>query len=406
MKTYIKLAWRNLWRNKRRTLITTASIVFSVFFAVIMRTMQEGSYDNMIETMVKFYSGYLQIQDSAYWDERTLDNSVEFDSALTEQVNAVEDILLVTPRLESFALSAYEEKSKPVMVFGIMPEEEDQIIKLSDKVIEGSFLMNNGQGVLISEGLARFLGIKLNDTLVMISQGYHGISAAGKYAISGIFKHPNPEFNNNMIYMSLPAAQEFYSAYGMHTSEVIMIKDHYGVGKVKAELEKFLPEDKVVMTWEEMQPEMKNMIEGDRQGGIVMLLILYLVIGFGIFGTAMMMINERKREFGVLNAVGMRKAKINIVLFYETILLGLVGSVLGLVISIPLTYYFYLNPLPLPGDMADAMMEYGMEPYYFVSMKASLFINQAILIFIMCVAVSFVSMITIRRMKMIDALRA
>ncbi len=118
MKTNLKLAWRNLWRNKRRTLITTSSIVFSVFFASIMRSMQEGSYDSIIGNLVKFYSGYLQVQDTAYWQEKTLENTLEFDSSLISKISAIEDILLVTPRLESFALSAYKENSKPVFVLG------------------------------------------------------------------------------------------------------------------------------------------------------------------------------------------------------------------------------------------------------------------------------------------------
>ncbi len=54
-----------------------------------------------------------------------------------------------------------------------------------------------------------------------------------------------------------------------------------------------------VMTWKEMMPELVQAIEADSAGGILMLLILYIVIGFGIFGTIMMMTTERSREFGV-----------------------------------------------------------------------------------------------------------
>jgi len=82
MKTNIKLAWRNLWRNRRRTMIAISSIIFSVLLASWMRSMQEGSYDSMIENVVKFYSGYLQVQDTAYREERTLENSMEVSPEL------------------------------------------------------------------------------------------------------------------------------------------------------------------------------------------------------------------------------------------------------------------------------------------------------------------------------------
>ena len=159
MKSQLTLAWRNLWRNRRRTIITTSSIVFSVFYACIMRSMQEGSYDSIIGNLVKYYSGYLQVQDSAYWEEKTLDNTLEYDSALVTRIEAMEDVKLVTPRLESFALSAYNEFSKPVFVIGIDPDKEDRIIHVSQKIIKGSFINPDDEGALIAEGLAGFLKI-------------------------------------------------------------------------------------------------------------------------------------------------------------------------------------------------------------------------------------------------------
>jgi lipoprotein-releasing system permease protein len=406
MKTNLKLAWRNLWRNKRRTLITTSSIVFSVFFASFMRSMQEGSYDSIIGNLVKFYSGYLQIQDTAYWDEKTLDNSLLYDSILFSDLSSMEDILLVTPRLESFALSAYRENSKPVFVIGINPEKEDRIIKISQKLVKGNYLTEKDDGALISAGLSRFLKIAVGDTMVLISQGYHGVSAAGKFSVRGIFKHPSPEFNNNMVFLSIRSAQNFYSTEGRYTSDVIMVADHYEVGRAKKEIAEALPSDKVVMTWDEMHPELMSMVEGDRAGGIVMLWILYLVIGFGIFGTVLMMVNERRREFGVIHAVGMQKRRINLMLFFEINFLAFLGTVCGLILTSPVIWYFYHHPIPLTGDLAEVMLEYGMEPYMFFSVRPLIFVKQAATIFLISSAISIIMMISVSRLKIIKALRS
>ena len=406
MNTLIKMAWRNLWRNRRRTLITTASIVFSVLFACFMRSMQEGTYDRMIDNVVKFYSGYLQVQHHAYWDEKTLENSLSEDPRLTQTIEAIDDVLLVTPRLESFALSAHQDNSRPVFVMGILPRREERIIRLSHKITSGELLSDDDPDAMISEGLARFLKLSVGDTLVMISQGYHGVSAAAKFAVKAIFSHPAPDLNNNMVFLSLPAAQNFYSAYDRYTSEVIMVRDHYKVEPVRRAIAGLLPPDLRVMTWDEMQPELLNMIEADRAGGIVMMLILYLVIGFGIFGTVMMMLYERKREFGVINAIGMQKSKINRVVFTETILLGFLGALIGIFVTVPFIFYFYRNPIPLTGDMAEAMLEYGIEPFMFFSIQPMLFVNQALIVFILCLFIAVLMMIRIGRMKMIKALRS
>jgi len=406
MKTNIILAWRNLWRNRRRTIIAISSIVFSVLLASWMRSMQEGSYNSMIDNSVKFYSGYLQVQDTAFWDERTIDNGFEATKKLESEIRAINNVTLVSERLESFALAADHFHSKPAMVMGIEPEAEDQITKISQKITKGRFLKTGDKGVVIAEGLAGYLNLDVGDTLVMISQGYHGISADGLFKIEGIMKHPNPDFNKRLVYMDIKQARNFYSAYGISTSLVIMTNDHYKVDHIKKEIEKILPKKNTVMTWAEMQPELVQLIESDRGGGIIMLGILYVVIAFGMFSVVMMMVKERKREFGVIHAVGMKKQQLSEIVFLETIMIGLIGCAIGLIISYLFCLYFYYNPLPLTGEMAEAYAQYGMEPYMFFSLKPSLFYNQMILVFFISVFISIFPITNIYRLKITKAMRA
>jgi len=406
MKTNIKLAWRNLWRNRRRTIIAVSSIVFSVLLASWMRSMQEGSYDSMIENSVKFYSGYLQVQDTAYWDERTLDNSFEASEELKEKISKLPDVTLVVNRIESFALAANHLKSKPAMVMGIEPEMEDQITKISQKVKKGRFLKTGDKGAILGEGLAKYLGLDVGDTLVMISQGYHGISASGLFEIVGLLSHPNQEFNNRMVYLDLGTARDFYSATGLSTSLVVMARDHYEVKHIKKAISEMIPPSNRVMTWAEMQPDLEQLIESDRGSGIIMLGILYMVIAFGMFSVVLMMVKERTREFGVVHAVGMQKSKLSVVVFFETIFIGLIGCSVGVLISYLFCTYFYFNPLPMSGKMGEAYEAYGMEPFLFFSLKASLFYSQMILVFFLSVFISIFPMWNIHRLKITKAMRS
>ncbi len=405
MKTDIKLAWRNLWRNRRRTFIAISSIVFSVLLASWMRSMQEGSYNSMIDNTVKFYSGYLQVQDTAFWEERTLDNGFEASETLKSKIENLEDVTLVSHRLESFALAADHLHSKPAMVMGIDPEAEDKITSISKKITQGRFLKNDDKGVVVAKGLAEYLNLSVGDTLVMISQGYHGISANGLFEIVGIMTHPNQEFDKRMVYMDINQAREFYSAYGISTSLVVMTGNHYKVNHIKKQIKDILPAEYTVMTWAEMQPEIVQLIQSDRGSGIIMLGILYVVIAFGLFSVVMMMVKERKREFGVVHAVGMKKGKLSLIVFFETILIGLIGCTVGLAVSYIFCLYFYFNPLPLTGEMAKATIQYGMEPYMFFSMKSSLFYNQMILVFFLSVFISIFPVYNIFRLKITNAMR-
>lgn len=406
MTTNLKLAWRNLWRNRRRTIITISSIIFSVLLASFMRSLQEGSYSSMIDNVVKFYSGYLQVQDTAFWDERTLENSFQPSKELMSDIEKIDDVSLVSHRIESAALAANGPKSKTAMVLGIEPNLEDKITNISKKITKGNFLNPGDKGVVIGEGMANYLGLDVGDTLIMISQGYHGISANGLFRVNGIMSHPNKEYDNRLIYLSLEAARDFYSAPGISTSLVIMTDNPYGVNQLKKKIGKILPEQDTVMTWVEMQPELEQLIQSDRGGGIIMLGVLYVVIAFGMFSVVMMMVKERQREFGVIHAVGMRKTKISTVLFIETLLIGVIGSVIGLLISVLIAFYFYHNPIPFSGEqVVSASEKFGMAPFIFFSMKPSLFYNQMILVFGISLIISLFPIYTIHRLKITKAMR-
>jgi len=100
-------------------------------------------------------------------------------------------------------------------------------------------------------------------------------------------------------------------------------------------------------------------IQGDSQTGIATLAMLYFIIFFGIFGTVLMMIAERTREFGVLISIGMQRSRLKRIITIEMILLGILGLIGGLLASAPFIMYFYYHPILLKGELAKMMEDYG-----------------------------------------------
>jgi ABC-type lipoprotein release transport system permease subunit len=406
MKSNILLAWRNLWRNKRRTLITVASVFFGVLLSTLMSSMQEGSYSSMIDNIVKFYSGYIQIQNEEYWDNKTINYSMEPNQELVDVAKSVPEVTHVTTRLESFALASSETLTRGAMVIGIDPEKENDITELKKWVKAGEYFMSDDDGVLIGSELARYLKIQVGDTLVMIGAGYHGVSAAGKYPIRGILHFPNPELNKQSVYMELSTCQEFFSAQNLVSSMIIMVHDQYDLQPALRKLKARVASPYTVMSWNEMHPELLQMVEGDRAGATVMKAILYILIGFGIFGTIMMMVAERTREMGVMVAIGMQKLKLAGILFFETLFIGLIGVLAGFAGSIPMITYFYNNPVKLSGSAADTMVEMGIEPYMYFSWLPSVFYNQVTTVFIMTALVAMYPLFMALKLRVHQALRA
>lgn len=401
------LAWRNIWRNKRRTLITTASVFTAVILAILMRSLQLGAYDRMIDNVVSFYTGHIQLHQTGYWDEQTIDNSFEPNDSIYAILKSTKEITGYVPRLESFALASAREMTKGVMVVGIEPEAESKVTRLKEKIIQGTYLTDNEDAAMLSEGLAKYLHLGVGDTLVLLGQGYHGAGAAGMYPIKGIVKFPSPELNQRMVYLPLKQAQLLYSADNLATSIVISIDDTKDASAVAKELRTaFKGMSLQVMDWREMLPDLVQLIEVDNAGGIITSGILYMIIGFGIFGTILMMLTERTREFGILIAIGMKRMRLIAIVTLEILMISGLGVLLGVVLGVPIVTYFHFNPIHISGEMAAAYERFGMEPVFPFSLAVSIFYTQALIVLGITLLLSLYPWFRLRKLKTIDALKS
>jgi ABC-type lipoprotein release transport system permease subunit len=162
----------------------------------------------------------------------------------------------------------------------------------------------------------------------------------------------------------------------------------------------------VAKTWEELNPVLVQQIQGDSQTGIATLGMLYFIIFFGIFGTVLMMIAERTREFGVLIAIGMQRKRLKRIVTIEMILLGAIGLICGLFASMPFILYFYYYPIVLKGDLGKMMEDYGWDAVMPTAWFGPYFYWQAIIVCIMVLLATIYPLRKIGKLKEIEALRS
>jgi len=406
----LQLAWRNIWRNKRRTLITIGAIAFAVFLASFMRSFQKGVWDTVIDGAVNQFFGYVQIHGNGYWEDQTIDNSIEFDAALAALPQKVNLVEAVVPRIESFALASSGDLTSGVLVLGIDPEKENALTGIADKIVEGKFLTESDNSVIVASGLAKKLGLGLQDTLVIISQGYHGVNAAGKYPIKGIFKFGLPDLNKRLLILPLKTAATFYGAEGRVTTLALKIADRKTVPTAVANLKtQLIPIEKFeVLEWQKLIPELVEARQLDEAGGYIVLGILYLLITFAIFGTILMMTKERSYEFGVLTAIGMRRGKLFSIIWLETIIVAMIGAIVGILMSIPLVYYFNINPIDMAVMGEEAVVAYekmGIQSTLPTAFEFGIFFKQALVIFLVTSILALYPLITIMNLKPVEAMR-
>jgi putative ABC transport system permease protein len=406
--THLTLAWRNIWRNRRRTLITAVSIMFAVVFAVFAKSINEGVYEEMIANMVRFHTGYLQVQDPLYHEEPSLDNALYYDEALQADILAAsEHIEYLLPRIETFALAAGQEQSRGTVLLGVDPLLEERLNELGDRIVAGRMLEWGDGTAVVSEGLARRLDLGVGDTLVLLGQGRFGMTAAGTFPIAGLMRHPLRELNDQLVYLSLPDAQWLLSMEDHVTNVLVAPTEMRRTETAAARLGEVLADDGLrVLTWQEMTPELVQTIEFDRLSDSIMFGILYMIIGFGIFGTVLTMTLERLREFGMLLSIGMRRLRLGMVLLAETLMISFLGVVCGLGIGYALMRYFHANPIQLAGDTAEVVMDMGIDPVMTASLDPGILFSQAVIVFTMAFVICLYPIVKVARLNIIEAARS
>ena len=403
---YLKLAWRNIWRNKRRTFITIVSIVLAVVLAVFMRAMQLGMYDGMIRNVVGAFTGYVQVHALGYWEERSLDNSITFDAGLEQMLVALDGVEAVVPRIQSFALSSCGELTKGALITGVDPAKEGYLSDLHEKIEKGEVFGINDDKVLVAKGLAQYYDASVGDTIVFIGQGYHAMTAAGKYEISGIIDLNNPRLNNITVLMPLPTMQRYLGTDDIVTTLIIAKEERARTEDVTTSLIAALdPAIYEVMNWHELMPELDQTIVADSIGGLIMVFILYMIITFGIFGTVLMMTEERMYEFGVLISIGMKRHKLMITIFLETVLLSLIAVTIGALLITPVVHYFNANPIELTGNGAEAMEKFGFDPVIPMLIDYSIQATHAGIICVVTVLMAFYPLWVISRVDPVRAMK-
>jgi ABC-type lipoprotein release transport system permease subunit len=313
--------------------------------------------------------------------------------------------------LDVFVNESFTDDASLISILGIDPSDTSEVLPLFRKhaAFRNGYLTAADSGyAVIGNGLSEYLHADVGDTLVLMGQGYHGTSAAGLYVVKGIVSIPQPEIDNRFVYLTLADAQYLYAAAGMATSAIISVleTDDNDLLLTQERLGQISSDDLAIRTWKEMNALLLNQMEADNKSGAIMIGILYLVIAFGVFGTVLMMMAERRREFGMLVSIGMQKSKLAKVISMEMLLIGLLGVAAGVAGSLPIVFLGYARPLRFTGEMAKMYEDYGFEPVLPMLLPDTFYLWQVVIVFlILFIAIAF-SVRKVFKMNVINALRA
>ncbi|ELB2247304.1 ABC transporter permease [Vibrio parahaemolyticus] len=362
----IKLAWRNLWRNKLRTSIMLGAMVFGLMGVVAMIGFMNGLVDSMIKNAIAWQTSHLQIHQSAYLVNPELKDIIPDSQSIVTTLEKHQSVKAVSERFLADGMIASARSSRGIRINGIYLEQEQKITPLSEHIIDGYWLDEEGRNpILVSQKTAKRLKLRVGSKVILTLSDINGDVSGAAFRVKGIFKTPSTTFDDGNVYVRKADLEKIAGVAGAHEIAILLNANDDDVLQNIVSFTRTLIDDGsgkplTVRTWLEIQPLLSTMMSSMDISNQVMLVVFVLAMTLGIINIMLMSVFERTREFGVLMAVGMQQHKIRILITLETMFLGLTGCALGLFGSAAMIKLLSVTGLSL-GGLADGLGAYGVD---------------------------------------------
>ncbi len=315
----------------------------------------------MIDGSLAAYTGHIQIQKQGYLDDQYIYQSVPKVTGLAAQVRAELGVETVAARAEAFALASSAERSFGILLTGVQPAYEPGVSTFPGKLREGRYLSaDNAEEIVIGAVLAENLKVGVGDELTFLGSGRDGSFAAAVATVVGILDTGLEEVDRSMAQVPLGWFQEVFSMGDYGHSVVIRLPSLERVPTAALVLrDQFRGRDELtVLDWDALMPGLRQAIESDMAGAWFQYGILVVLVAFSVLNTQLMSVLERTREFGVMLSLGLRPQRLAHLVGMETLLLAILGLVLGMLGGGLLSWYLSYAGFSYPGmeEMAARFM--------------------------------------------------
>ncbi len=352
----LKMALRDLRRNRRRSLLSALALGMGLAILMLMASVIAGEMRNSMDDTIRLQSGHIQVRAATYDEDKTSlawEDLVENPGQIAAQISALSPVQFATPRLFASGMIATGDETTGVRITGIDPTSAANQ-PFADGIIAGSFLTaDDRQGILVGKPLAEQLNLKAGDSVNLLVNTSNGEVDEQIFTIRGIYSTGIPGYDQATIFMPLSKTQAITQTEGYASTIFVLLKNRDDTAAVVSALQAGRYQ---VKTWEQMN-ELLIQTEQMADGYVIILYLIVLAItATVIVNTLIMSVFERTREIGILSAIGMKSRSIMAMFFAESVVLAIIGILMGLAIGGLLVLYasqigFYIGNFGVTGIM-------------------------------------------------------
>ncbi len=353
-------ALRSVGRNVRRTALSVLGIGVGVALALLMESLNRGRGELLARAAAHSGSGHVRVVPAGWRlrrDPRLRLADGEADLAAARRLPGV---AVATPRARAQVLLAMGSRVAPVEMVGVDPATEPGTFRFVRTVSQGRYLAPGDAGAaVVGKAIADRLRAELGDDLVAAAVGRDGNVESAMFRIVGIVATGSEEVDAGICQVTLSDVERLTGLPGAGEVTAVLA-DHRSAAAVRAALAARVAPGDEVMTFEELSPEFKGHMEQDQAASRVVNAIVLVIVFLGVASAQLAAVLERRREFAVLSALGMRGRRLVRLVLLEALLQGLAGAVAGLALAMPFLWLFARRGLDFSRFMGSGYSFQGL----------------------------------------------
>jgi lipoprotein-releasing system permease protein len=343
-----KIAVRFLKSGKTQTILIVAGMAIAISIQIFVGLLINSLQKSLVEKTIG-RSPHITITSASDVDTiRAYQNII--DKIKNEHVTSD-----ITSSATGSAFILYKDKEYPVLIRGFNLDEADGIYHITEAIYDGIPFMSSSE-VLMGKELRDELNLNVGDKIeVVIPDG-----TSQTFTLSGFYDLGVASINKSWIISNFKTAQQLFNMGNRVTSIEMTVPDPFTADLVASYIDGSLNEkDLKIENWKDQNRELLSGLEGQRNSSDIIQVVIVISVVIAISSVLVISVLQKQRQIGILKAMGIKDFAASMIFIYQGFLLGLVGSILGIILGLGLLFAFnYFTTSPDGTAVVELYIQY------------------------------------------------